>query len=761
MNRGARLLYTSPMLPDPSARGGGTRRARSRRWLLVPAVVGVVAVLGVVGIKVVYPRVGASMIRARLTSALGARLGREVRAGSIDVTLGHATIRDLEIRGPRDGERPLVHVARIDVEFAGGASLVGRVRLGAATVDGVTVSVHRQAGGEDNVGDVIARLRAPRPAGASGDGSPRPTSIAVSGVQVTAEDAVTGARARIVDGVATWSPTTLAVQLRGVSATTVGAPKAEITALEITRRAGEPPHITIEGGELSVWPKLALTGIGGTIVADAAHPGAYTVDLSGGYGGVPGRLWTAKGGVDPRARTGAIDLVAARFQLDRLAPLLQSTPVVDYAGTSVDTRLHVAVTPAGAAFAGALTLRGLNIGHPMIAAKDVHGLDLSAQVEGRFDRATRRLELTRGDFVARDLPFSVTGSAVQGLRGGAEPVVVDPKSGEAVARRGPGNLAKLSVRLVIPPIECQRVLAAIPTEMAPYLEGYKLRGTFETDVRLDIDWDNLDTTVLDGSVGLRRCKVVDEPDSSPQRLLTEFEHFVEVEKDEWISFVVGESNPDFVPLDQVSPFLVKSLMTTEDGAFYKHRGFITSEFRTALVSNLKAGRFRHGASSITMQFVKNVLLYREKTLARKLQELFLTWHVENTLTKDRILEIYLNVIEYGPGLYGIGPAAMHYFHKAAKDLTPVEAAFFSTILPSPKERYKQYCEGTLTKWTSAKIARILTLMLKRERLTQVEYDQAVATPLVFAQDDTETPEACVKRVQKAIKNARPTNPLKR
>ena len=96
-----------------------------------------------------------------------------------------------------------------------------------------------------------------------------------------------------------------------------------------------------------------------------------------------------------------------------------------------------------------------------------------------------------------------------------------------------------------------------------------------------------------------------------------------------------------------------------------------------------------------------------------------------------------------------------------KDLTPVEAAFFSTILPSPKERYKQYCEGTLSKWTSAKIARILTLMLKRERLTQVEYDQAVATPLVFAQDDTETPEACLKRVQKAIKNARPTNPLKR
>jgi membrane peptidoglycan carboxypeptidase len=200
-------------------------------------------------------------------------------------------------------------------------------------------------------------------------------------------------------------------------------------------------------------------------------------------------------------------------------------------------------------------------------------------------------------------------------------------------------------------------------------------------------------------------------------------------------------------------------MSTEDSAFYQHHGFITSEFRTALVNNLKAGKFVQGASSITMQMVKNVLLYREKTLARKLQELFLTWHVENTLTKDRILEIYLNVIEYGPGLYGIGPAAYHFFGKKPGDLSPVEAAFFSTILPAPKERYKQYCAGTLTKWTTGKIDRILQIMRTRDRLTQAEYDAAIDTPLLFSKDGTETEEDCMKRVKKAIKNARPTNPL--
>src|SRR5205085_11610545 len=133
-------------------------------------------------------------------------------------------------------------------------------------------------------------------------------------------------------------------------------------------------------------------------------------------------------------------------------------------------------------------------------------------------------------------------------------------------------------------------------------------------------------------------------------------------------------------------YLVSSIMSTEDNAFRFHHGFIPSEFRTALVNDIKFGSFRQGASSITMQMVKNVLLYREKTLARKLQELFLTWDVENTLSKDRILEIYFNVIEYGPRLYGIGPAAKHFFGKKAKDLNPVEAALFSTIRPAPKAR---------------------------------------------------------------------------
>ena len=743
-----------------------------RRWLYAGGSVIGALLLVLLGLGVVYPRVGAWMIRDKVGGKLAHKLGRTVTFGDIDVSLGHAVLRDIEVRGPLDGNTPLVHVDRVEVDFDTWGSLRGKVEVGEATIEGVMVTLRRDAAGRDNVRDILKR-RAQREAGGTQTtlGRMRPTKLTVTKIRVLADDAMTGLTAVVGDGDATWTPTGVVAHVRDVSATSPGAPKAAVKTAEIRKLAGASPIFTLDGGELALWPRMALSGITGTIVEDPDKRGQFILDFAGGYGGVPGRLWTAQGGFDPRAATASIDLVAAKFQLRRLAPILRSSPVVDYETTSVDTTLHVDIDPAGARFAGDLNLSGLNVGHPMIADKEVHDLDLSAKIAGSFVRATRTLELTRGDFIARDLPFSITGVVASPRRDLVVPEVAhanddddeddEDEAAKPVAIRGPHGIQVLKVHFVIPPISCQKVIDAIPPEMAPYMQGYKIKGTFDADIKLEIDWANLEATVFGGHVGINRCKVVDEPEDSPKRLEEPFEHFVEYEKDEWISFIVGPENPDFVPIDQISPNLIKSITTTEDGAFYRHHGFLPSEFRTALVRDLQAGRFRYGASSITMQMVKNVLLYREKTLARKLQELFLTWHVEHVLTKDRILELYFNVIEYGPGLYGIGPAARHYFGKEPRDLNPVEAAFFSSILPNPKARYKQYCQGTLTKWTTAKIQRILGIMWKRDKLTQEEYYQAMSTPLVFMKDGSETEQQCMKRVKEAIKNAVSTNPLKK
>jgi hypothetical protein len=728
---------------------GGTTIRRRKRWLWPVAVSCLIAALVTVGMIVIYPRVGAWMIRDKAAAKVAAKLGRQIQFGRIDVAFGHAVLHDVDVRGELDGDTPLFHADRVDVQFDGWRSLVGSVKIGDVIMDGVVVRVRRGADGRDNVRDIIDRLRADKASGGdAGSATLRPDAIEMRHLRVAVNDDLTGTTALVGDGEATWTPEVMTAQARVVSATTVAAPRATAAIVDITKKPGEPPIVHVDGGEVAIWPKLALSGITGSVLVDPAHAGNYVIDVAGGYGGVPGRLWTAKGSVDPVAVAASFDLEAAKFQLDRLAPILEHSAVVDYAGTSVDTKIHVDLDKAGVKFAGNFHLRGLNVGHPMIADKEVHDLDLAGDVAGSFERATRKLELTRGDLVVRKLPFSITGT------------VVAPHDAEG-AELGPHNLKIVQLRMVVPPIDCQRVLEAIPTDLAPYLGGYRLAGVFDADVHLNLDWTNLDATELDGHVGIGHCRVVDSPSDSPKRLKNEFEQYVEVEQGQWITFKVGPSNPDFVPIADISPHLINSIMSTEDSAFRYHHGFIPTEFRTALVNDIKFGAFRQGASSITMQMVKNVLLYREKTLARKLQELFLTWDVENTLSKDRIMEIYLNVIEYGPGLYGIGPASWHFFSKPPKDLTPVEAAFFSTILPSPKLRYSQYCAGTLTSWTDDKIRRILKIMLDRKRLTQEEYDANVNVPLLFAKDDSESEDECMQRVHKAIKNARPTSPPKK
>ncbi|HEY6175528.1 MAG TPA: hypothetical protein VIX73_13815, partial [Kofleriaceae bacterium] len=395
----------------------------SRRWVITGAVgLGIVLTTTIV-LAVVYPRVGAWMIRSRVGDRLGTRIGRDVRFGAIDVGIGHATMRNMEIRGPLDGDTPLVHVDRIEVEFDGWKSLVGSIVVGPARIDGVLVTLRREADGRDNVHDVIERLRARSGGGGGGGEGMRPTSIALAHGKLLANDEMTGATGLVADVEAQWTPERLVAHARGVTATTLNAPKASASRIDVERVAGTTPIVTIDGGELALYPQLALSGIAGKIVANPQRAGEYVVDLAGGYGGVPGRLWTANGRLDPEALTASFDLVAAKFQLDRLAPILEHSAVVDYATTSVDTRLHLDVDRIGARFSGSFHLTGLNIGHPLIAEKEVRDVDLSGQIAGSFERAGRKLELTQGDFIARNMPFSITGVVTAPHKGAVAEVV--------------------------------------------------------------------------------------------------------------------------------------------------------------------------------------------------------------------------------------------------------------------------------------------------------------------------------------------------
>ena len=162
----------------------------------------------------------------------------------------------------------------------------------------------------------------------------------------------------------------------------------------------------------------------------------------------------------------------------------------------------------------------------------------------------------------------------------------------------------------------------------------------------------------------------------------------------------------WVPLRSIPTHTVNAVIVAEDGTFWSHEGFDWFEFKESLWKNIKEFRFARGASTITQQLVKNLYLSPSKDPMRKLKEWILTWKMERTLNKSRILEIYLNVIEWGDGIYGIEAAAWHYFGKSASELTREESARLAAVIPNPK-RYRANSDSrTVLRRTSIILARM-------------------------------------------------------
>lgn len=139
----------------------------------------------------------------------------------------------------------------------------------------------------------------------------------------------------------------------------------------------------------------------------------------------------------------------------------------------------------------------------------------------------------------------------------------------------------------------------------------------------------------------------------------------------------------WVKLKQISPYVIKAVLISEDDKFWNHDGFDTKGLEDAFERNLKEGKFSAGGSTISQQLSKNLYLNPSKNPIRKIKEAILTYRIEHTLSKKRIIEIYLNVAEWGDGIFGIEAAARHYFHKSAKNLTAMEAAKLASVLPNP------------------------------------------------------------------------------
>src|SRR4051812_38779898 len=141
----------------------------------------------------------------------------------------------------------------------------------------------------------------------------------------------------------------------------------------------------------------------------------------------------------------------------------------------------------------------------------------------------------------------------------------------------------------------------------------------------------------------------------------------------------------WVPLSRISPWLQRAVINSEDARFWEHEGLDAVETEEALKKAIDRGRLGRGASTLTQQLAKNLWLSEDRSLWRKLKELVLARRLE-ALGKSRVLELYLNVVEWGPGVYGAEAAANTWFKKSAAELLPEEAAVLAAMLPAPRAR---------------------------------------------------------------------------
>jgi len=142
----------------------------------------------------------------------------------------------------------------------------------------------------------------------------------------------------------------------------------------------------------------------------------------------------------------------------------------------------------------------------------------------------------------------------------------------------------------------------------------------------------------------------------------------------------------WVPLSRISPYLIKAVLIAEDDKFWSHEGFDYEAMQKAMEKDIKAKKFKLGGSTISQQLVKNLYLSPAKNPIRKIREAIITWRMERVLTKRRILELYLNVVEWGEGgLFGIEAASGHYYGKPSSELGPEEAARLAAVLPNPRK----------------------------------------------------------------------------
>lgn len=289
-------------------------------------------------------------------------------------------------------------------------------------------------------------------------------------------------------------------------------------------------------------------------------------------------------------------------------------------------------------------------------------------------------------------------------------------------------------------VHCQKLLDSIPLAMKPTIKKMKLRGTMQWEVYGGINFPSKSETSIRVKLD-NRCEVISVPEElSISKLRKPFKRYAYNAKGELIEVETGPNTLEWTPIALTSQFVPIAIRTMEDPNFMVHRGFDIQAIENSIRDNIKEGRFAKGASTISMQLAKNLWLNRDKTISRKVQEAFLTIYLEQKLRKDEILQLYVNVVEFGPNIYGIGKASQYYFHNHPLNLSLGQSMFLASVLPKPKGFYFG-ANGQLSPGRLRMLHRSMKAMRDRRIITEDEYDQGIKEAIAFGKSSTGAEES--------------------
>ncbi|WP_281322911.1 transglycosylase domain-containing protein [Flavobacterium aestivum] len=289
------------------------------------------------------------------------------------------------------------------------------------------------------------------------------------------------------------------------------------------------------------------------------------------------------------------------------------------------------------------------------------------------------------------------------------------------------------LKVAIPKMRAQDFITSLPDGLFTHFQGMEATGGFDYKLDFMFNKNKPNTIVFKSNINKQNLNIIKYGNIDLAKLNGEFTYRAIDNGVPQRPIFVGSSNPYYTPFDQISPYLQKCVLTSEDPSFMSHHGFINEAFKQSILKNIRTKKFSRGASTISMQLVKNVFLTREKTLSRKLEEILLVYIIENNriTSKQRMLEVYFNIIEWGPNVYGIGEAAEFYFQKKPADLNVRECLYLATIIPKPKKFMWQFDQEGLQKSYATKQQAFLRNLMFRRGLLVPEDTIGLSAPVTL------------------------------